>query len=155
MNKLELKYIKIVPIVYSGTDKSQIDNWFNYANNQGWEGLMINRDMVYSYTRTKALLKIKKFDTLDLKIVGYTQGTGKYEHTLGALACKFRDNVVYVGTGFDDLTRDLLWEQRDHLEGKLCEVKYKDITYDKHTSLPSLQFPVFVCIKEDKVKADA
>ena len=70
INKLNLKYIKIVPIVYHGKDKSQIDTWFEYANNQGWEGLMINRDMPYVYTRTKGLLKIKKFDTLDLKIVG-------------------------------------------------------------------------------------
>lgn len=155
VKKLNLKYIKTVPIVYSGKDKSQINTWFEYANNQGWEGLMINRDMSYTYNRTKGLLKIKKFDTLDLKIVGYTQGTGKYEHTLGALACKFRDNIVYVGTGFDDMTRDLLWAQRDHLEGKICEVKYKDITYDKATSLPSLQFPVFICLKTDKNKADA
>lgn len=146
--------VTTVPILYVGTDHNKIIECSILAEKNGWEGIMINRDSPYAFTRTKALLKVKNFKTIDLKIVGWTQGTGKYAHTLGALMCQYKDNIVYVGTGFDDLQRDYLYDQRDHIEGKICEVKYKDITCDKHTGKESLQFPVFMYIKEDKFVAD-
>lgn len=147
--------IQVVKNLYTGTNQNVIYEYLDYAERNNWEGLMINRNAEYAYTRTKGLLKVKKFNTIDLKVVGCEQGTGKYENTLGALLCKYKDNIVGVGTGFDDITRDIIWAQRDHLEGKLCEIKYKDITCDKYTGLESLQFPVFVCFKHDKIKPDA
>ena len=149
-----LNHVKVVPLLYEGTDVSQIDKQLEFAEANNWEGIMINLNSDYIYRRTPTLLKVKKFKTIDLKIVGYTRGTGKYEHTLGAILCEFDGNIVGIGTGFDDITRDLLWAKGDHLEGKICEVKYKDITCDKHTGLRSLQFPVFQGIKTDKTEAD-
>ena len=42
------------------------------------------------------------------------------------------------------------WHNRDNLIGVLCEVKYKEVSYDKSTGADSLQFPVFVRIRNDK-----
>jgi DNA ligase-1 len=147
--------VEIVKIMYSGTDKNSIDAVMNDAIDLGWEGIMINRDLPYEFKRTKNILKYKLFKTIDLKVIGYTEGTGKYAGTLGALECSFNGNSVFVGTGFDDSTRNLLWASIDSVIGRICEVKYKDITSDKSTGLQSLQFPVFVCLKNDKTKADA
>lgn len=36
------------------------------------------------------------------------------------------------------------------MPGRLCEVKYKEISYDKNTGAESLQFPVFISIRTDK-----
>ena len=42
------------------------------------------------------------------------------------------------------------WNHREELVGTLCEVKYKEISEDKDTGMESLQFPVFVRLREDK-----
>ena len=41
---------------------------------------------------------------------------------------------------------------KDNIEGAIIEVKYKEITKDKKTGLESLQFPVFVGIRNDKIE---
>ena len=98
----------------------------------------------------KNLIKVKKFYTMDLKITGYEKGSGKLSGTLGALIVDFKGNTVNVGSGFDDKTRDKLWNIKDSLIGKIVEVKYKEVTKDKKTQKESLQFPVFICLREDK-----
>lgn len=40
--------------------------------------------------------------------------------------------------------------RRYKMPGRLCEVKYKEISYDKNTGAESLQFPVFISIRTDK-----
>ena len=45
-------------------------------------------------------------------------------------------------------------ENAGKIKGKIIEVKYKDITSDAVTGLKSLQFPVFVQIKTDKIEPD-
>lgn len=151
----DLKSLKVVPRFYTGTDQSMIKTCLYAATEQGMEGIMINRDWAYQYKRTKGLLKYKLFNSIDLKVIGFTEGTGKYIGTLGALECQYGDNSVFVGTGFDDDLRDYIWNNQDELLGSIVEVKYKDLTSDKSTTLGSLQFPVFVCFKFDKFEADA
>lgn len=150
----DLMTLKVVPILYSGTDQNEIEVNLIQANREGWEGIMINRNERYQYKRTSAILKYKSFNTIDLECIGMIEGTGKYEDTLGALCCKFGDNVVNVGTGFDDMMRRFIWEKGSWIKGKIIEVKYKDVTSDSVTGLKSLQFPVFVQIKMDKTVAD-
>ena len=64
----------------------------------------------------------------------------------------FKGNEVNVGTGFSDEQRATFWNDRDNLVGKLCEVKYKEVSSDKKTGDESLQFPVFVGIRDDKTE---
>ena len=154
IDKCMLNKLTTVPIMYSGTDQDMVEKCLIEANSNGWEGIMINRDERYQFKRTNAILKYKSFNTIDLECVGMIEGTGKYEGVMGALCCKFGDNIVNVGTGFDDMTRKFLWELGSWIEGKIIEVKYKDITSDAVTGLKSLQFPVFVQIKTDKTQAD-
>lgn len=155
IHQYDLLFLKTVPIMYSGTDQEQIEKCLIEANLNGWEGIMINRNERYQFKRTNAILKYKSFNTIDLECIGMLEGTGKYEGVMGALCCKFGDNIVNVGTGFDDHTRKLIWDLGSWIKGKIIEVKYKDITSDSVTGLKSLQFPVFVQIKNDKEKPDA
>ena len=115
------------------------------------EGLMANLDTEYKRTRHRGILKVKQFYSMDLPIIGIERGSGKLSHTLGALVLDFKGNEVRVGSGFTDEDRKRLWEARA-LIGKLCEVKYKEISKDKKTQMESLQFPVFVRIREDKTE---
>lgn len=144
----ELKNIEVVTMVYEGTDQTQIMKWLDYAIEQDWEGLMLNKDATYKCKRTSDLIKIKKFYTIDLPIVEVLEGNGRLKGTLGALVVKYKDNTVHVGSGFDNETRTKLWGKRDELIGRVIEVKYKEISKDKKTRLESLQFPVYVGLRE-------
>jgi DNA ligase-1 len=155
IRQYNLNTLKTVPILYSGTDQDMIEQCLLDANRNGWEGTMINRNERYQFKRTNAILKYKSFNTIDLECIGMLEGTGKYEGMMGALCCKYSDNVVSVGTGFDDNMRKFIWDQGSWIKGKIIEVKYKDITSDSVTGLKSLQFPVFVQIKMDKNTPDA
>lgn len=143
-----LKNVEVVTMVYEGTDQSQIMKWLDYAVDNGWEGLMLNKDATYKCKRTTDLIKIKRFYTMDLPIVNVVEGDGKLKGTMGSLVVQYKDNTVNVGSGFDDKTRKLFWEKRESLIGRIIEVKYKEITSDKKTKLDSLQFPIFIRLRE-------
>jgi len=144
--------VKIIDVLYSGTDLSQVDILLEKMVKEDKEGLMLNRDTTYKCKRHNGILKVKRFYTMDLEIVDIQEGDGRLKETLGALVVKYKDNIVNVGSGFDDEARDKFWNDRDNLIGKIIEVKYKEITKDKKTGLESLQFPVFIQMRENKTE---
>ena len=143
-----LSNIEVVPMFYEGTDQSEIWKWLDYAEENDMEGVMINLDTPYECKRTKNLIKVKKFYTLDLKVINAVEGDGRLKGTLGALVVDYKGNTVNVGSGFSDKQRKEFWENKESIIGRVIEVKYKEITKNKDTSLESLQFPVFVSLRE-------
>jgi bifunctional non-homologous end joining protein LigD len=82
---------------------------FAAASQQGMEGIVAKRtDSRYvPGTRSKSWLKIKATFDADVVIVGWTEGTGRREATLGSLVMAVYDGgeltfVGNVGTGFDE-----------------------------------------------------
>lgn len=144
--------VKVLPVLYHGTDQSKIEELLEQMVREDKEGLMINTDAPYRRTRHKGILKVKRFYTMDLPIIRCEEGTGRLSGTLGAFVLKYKENEVKVGSGFTDEQREQFWNNRDDMEGLLCEVKYKEISQDKETGLESLQFPVFVGIRTDKTE---
>lgn len=142
--------LDLVPIVYEGTDHSQIWKWLDYAEEHDWEGCMVNLDAPYECKRVKTLIKVKKFFDVSLRVVDIEEGTGRNKGRLGAIVCKYYDNTVKVGSGFSDEQRDYYWSHKDEIVNKIIDVKYKEITTDKKTDLKSLQFPVYLGIRFDK-----
>lgn len=143
-------HVSILPVLYSGTDQSRIWEILEQMVREDKEGLVANLDTPYKRKRHSGILKVKEFYTMDLPIIGYTQGAGRLAGTLGALVLDFKGNEVKVGSGFSHEQREELWRNKDNLTGVLCEVKYKEVSYDKSTGAESLQFPVFVGIRNDK-----
>lgn len=144
--------VKVLPVLYHGTDQFKIEELLEQMVREDKEGLMINTDVPYRRTRHKGILKVKRFYTMDLPIIRCEEGTGRLSGTLGAFVLKYKENEVKVGSGFTDEQRERFWNNRDDMEGLLCEVKYKEISQDKGTGLESLQFPVFVGIRTDKTE---
>lgn len=145
-----LQNIRVVTRVYQGNDKSAIDQWLEYAETHDWEGLMLNKDVPYFRKRHSGLIKIKKFYSMDLPVIGFEEGANRLSGTLGALIVDFKGNEVRVGSGFDDALRAQIWSNQSDYLGKLVSVKYKEITKDKTTKLESLQFPIFERFRDDK-----
>ena len=145
-----LKNVDVVPMFYEGNDKTQIDKWLDYAEKHDMEGIILNLDSPYECKRTKSLIKVKKFYTADLEVIDVIEGEGRLQGTLGALVVNYKGNKVNVGSGFDDITRLDIWTNKNEYIGKIVEVKYKEITKSKDNELESLQFPVYVCTRNDK-----
>lgn len=114
---------------------------------------MINLDVPYQFKRTKSLIKVKKFYTLDLECINIEEGEGKNSGTLGAIVCKYGDNVVRVGSGFTDEQRNYYWNNPSEIIGRIAEIKYKEITQNKNGGV-SVQFPVFCSVRFDKEVGD-
>ena len=149
IKELGTENLEIVQMCYEGYDHSEIWKWLDYAEQNDWEGVIINLDTPYECKRTKNLIKVKKFYTYDLEVIGVEEGTGRNKGTLGALVVKYKNNTVNVGSGFTDEERSYYWNNQDEIIGRVIEVKYKEITTDKKTGLESLQFPVYVDIREN------
>lgn len=144
------KYNLVLPVLYHGTDTKQIYSLLEKMVIEDKEGLMVNLDTPYRRTRHNGILKVKRFYTMDLPIIRCEEGSGRLQNKLGCFVVDYKGNEVKVGSGFSDEQRKEFWERRDELVNTICEVKYKEISSDKHTGLESLQFPVFVTIREDK-----
>lgn len=144
-----IENIDVVEVLYSGTDQSKIGVYLDLMTAQDKEGLMLNRDVTYKCKRHNGILKVKTFYNIDLEVIDVEEGSGRLQGTLGALVVDFKGNSVNVGSGFSDNTRKQIWDNKDDIIGRIIEVKYKEISKDK-TGKESLQFPVFVAVREDK-----
>ena len=149
-----LNNLSIPIIYYEGNDTSAIDTYLQQATIEDKEGLMALRNVEWKNKRHNGCLKIKQFNEIDLEVIDCIEGEGRLQGTLGALVVKFYDSTVNVGSGYDDDTRQMLWRMRDKLKGRVISVKYKEITEDKKTKLKSLQFPVFLELKEEGKKVN-
>jgi DNA ligase 1 len=118
----------------------------------GFEGIMIkSMDAPYLCKRTDSWMKWKPTITVDLKIVGFEQGTGRNADRLGAIICEGDDNgrhiCVNVGSGLSDGDRDEYWRSRDLLLGHLVEVQADAVTQNQDGTY-SLRFPRFLRFRD-------
>ena len=146
---LSLSNISVVENLYAGTDTSKIDELLSVMVDEGREGLMLNRDSRYYRKRHNGILKVKRFYTIDLKVLEVEEGSGRLTGMLGAFVVDYKGNVVNVGSGMTDDQRVEFWQIRHSLPGRGIEVKYKEESSDKKTGLFSLQFPIFVSLREE------
>lgn len=107
--------MSVLPELYHGKDASVIDGFLDQMVREDKEGLMLNYDVPYKQQRHGGILKIKRFYTMDLRIIGAEEGTGRLAGTLGALVLDYKGNEVRVGTGFSDDQREKMWNDRDKI----------------------------------------
>ena len=148
-SSLDLEHISLVDNLYSGIDAAMIDHFLDKMVMEGKEGLMLNRDSKYYRKRHNGILKVKRFYTVDLKVIAVEEGSGRLAGKLGAFVVDYKGNTLNVGSGMSDEQRDEFWRNHDSLPGRVIEVKYKEESSDKKTGLLSLQFPIFVSMREE------
>lgn len=144
-----LENVEVVQMCYEGTDHSKIWKWLDYAEENDWEGIILNLDAPYECKRTKSLIKVKKFFSCDIQCTGIEEGSGRNKGTLGSLVCDYKGNKVNVGSGFSDEDRKRIWQHPEDIIGKIITVKYKEETKNKDGGI-SIQFPVFETVRFDK-----
>lgn len=148
----DFKFFELLPILYVGEDTSMITTLLDEQVAAGEEGIMINlSEALYEFKRTNALLKCKKFNTADLRVIGFEQGSGKYAGKLGAFICEYKGGKVNVGSGLTDEQRTEIYKDPFKYIGTIIEIAYFEETKDS-TGKPSLRFPTFKDFRPDKTE---
>lgn len=151
----DVQWVELVENLYEGNDQNMITELSSVATKNGWEGLMLNvADAPYQAKRTRDLLKVKKFKTVDVRVTGVFEGIGALVGTLGGIHVEFDiDGKTYTskcGSGFTFEQRDKYWANPELLIGKIVELKCFEVSTDKDGSR-SLRFPIWLdIIRTDK-----
>lgn len=119
-----------------------------------YEGVIVkNSKGLWRTKRHPDWMKIKACETLDLPIVGYFEGEGKYQDSLGGLIVDHNGVQVHVGSGFRDDERAEIWRSikisPDDIIGWYLEVEFQEVT-----NADSLRHPVAVRLRKDKGQAE-
>lgn len=128
----------------------QLDEWLDKITSKGGEGLIL-RDPNATYKcgkRSDALLKYKKVQTMDLRIVDWNEGNGKYAGAIGSFVCETDDGEIKVSvSGMPD---ELHFGNPEDYINRIIEVAYFDISVNSVTGQKSLRFPRLKCFRNDK-----
>lgn len=156
LNQLSLPHVKEVPILYAGEDIKQIDILCDEYTDKGREGVMVNiADAPYECKRTKNLLKVKRFNTADVRVLEWEEGTGANKGKLGAVIVEFiaPDNKKYtckVGSGFQKEEREEFFTNPEKIVGHIIEIGYFELSQNQKDNGYSLRFPTFKGLRNDK-----
>ena len=139
------------------TSQEVLDRWTNNAQELGWEGCMLRKDVPYKRGRSKDLLKIKGMQDAEYEVVGvetgkatYNEGGHKEFDIASALYIKHKNNIVKVGSGLSKEQRLRWFDHPEEIIGKTITVQYFEETQDSKTGEYSLRFPVLKYVYEDK-----
>jgi DNA ligase-1 len=144
--------VKAVLPLYIGKDKEVIFQLLDLAVAENKEGVMVSKANAYYVTkRTDGLLKVKVMHTVDLRVIGVEEGSGKNKGTLGALIVDYKGYQVKVGSGFTDEERQLIWSGNDDIIDKIVEVQYFEESNNQDGGI-SLRFPVYKGLRDDKTE---
>ena len=88
-------------------DAAELDARLEALVAAGSEGLMLHhQDALYRSGRSQDLLKYKLHDDAEARVVGYTEGKGKYAGQVGALVVERKDGRRFrLGSGLSDKER--------------------------------------------------
>ena len=138
-------------------DLEEAQDLFKEQLAKGEEGIILkNNDHIWENKRSKQCVKMKEVIEMDLKIVGFAEGTGKASGMTGAIQVENDDGSIKssVGTGLDDATRIDIWGRQDELIGTIVTVKCNGVISRKGVDSKSLFLPVFVELRLDKTESD-
>lgn len=155
LKELDSIYLESVELLYSGNDISMINTLLEEVTSRGEEGLMINiSDAPYQCKRTKGLLKVKKFQTSDLRVISVVEGEGNFSGMLGSIEVEFEHkgqlHRCNCGTGFSQDERIRYFNNPELLINRIVEIKYFEISSNDKGGY-GLRFPVFTGrVRNDK-----
>lgn len=151
-------YLGIVECIEIVNEK-HLEKLKETATKKEWEGLILRKDCEYEGKRSNSMVKIKKFQTEEFKVIDTETGPfrivveGKEEtiETLTAVIIKLDDegNTCSVGSGFTLEERKKYYKKPKEIVGKIIGVQFFERSKDR-TGKPSLRFPVFVANYGDK-----
>ena len=135
--------IKFVPTTLVAEDQTQSQHQLNL--DEGYEGSILRLDSPYQRKRSYNLQKFKDFHDAEATIIGYVDGKGKREGTLGKFLMMDENEVEFgcppgKGYNYKDLA-DMLNNIHDYI-GKVAT-----FTYFERTKAGSYRHPLFKALR--------
>ena len=133
-----------VPTVGVATESQAKD--YHQANlNEGYEGSILRTNDTYACKRSHNLRKFKDFHDTEATIVGYVDGKGKREGTLGKFIMQDDNDVEFgcpPGKGYTYAQlKDILDNIGDYIGERAT------FTYFERTKAGSYRHPLFKCVR--------
>jgi DNA ligase-1 len=106
VNTVTNPYLQIIP-QFKLANKDELMRKLDELVEQGAEGLMLNHDDAYYQDgRSASLLKLKKHQDAEARVIGHIPGKGKYKKMLGSLLVELDNGLQFkIGTGFSNSQR--------------------------------------------------
>jgi len=147
LNNTIADYKKIIDIANDVAETSkEVKDLYKKALDAGYEGVMIkDAQGKYEWKITSAMLKLKPFESIDLKVEGIYDGEDGFEGKAGGIIVDFAGNAVRCGSGFSIATREDMAAQPNKYIGRTAEIKYLEETEEG-----SLRHPNFMRWRDDK-----
>ncbi len=151
----KLKYIELLS-QHIVTEESFANLQEDVAKN-GWEGLILRKNVGYKGKRSKDLLKVKKFFDDEYKVVGIEKGEMTYTEagkgqvtveTMTRAIIEHKGYAVGVGSGWSREQRETFYKNPNKIIGKTIKVNYFEETTNKQGTV-SLRFPTVSYIYEN------
>lgn len=125
---------------------------------KGYEGSVLkNLDAVFKDGTSTDQLKLKLVIEADVRITGFTEGTGKNKDYFGAITFENDEVTIRGQVGVSSMTeklRDWIHENREQVIGKIMELEFNDITRARGSDTYAFSHPRFIELREDKDEAD-
>ncbi|MBY8081127.1 DNA ligase [Vibrio fluvialis] len=98
-----IKYIEHTPVL----SEQELLRYLDTLVNENGEGIMLRKVTArYQAGRSNDLLKLKKHQDAEARVVGYKISNGKYKGLMGSVLVRTDEGTeFYVGTGFSDEQR--------------------------------------------------
>ena len=137
--------------LYPNTEYNwQLDEWLDKITAKGGEGIMLRDPDAYYQCgkRTDALIKYKKTKTMDLRIIDWNEGKGKYTGMIGSFVCQ--DDLEQILVNVAGMPDEIREADPNLFIGKIIEVAYFDESVSKTSNKISLRFPRLKKFRDDK-----
>lgn len=137
-------------------DEEHFQEWVTKSSEEGWEGVMLRKNIGYEGKRTKNLLKVKSFHDDEYIVKGVESGEIRHivngvdveETMLSRIMIEHKGNVVGVGSGFSMEQRRNFHNDPSLIVGKTITVQYFEESQNQNGEF-SLRFPVIKHIFEN------
>lgn len=132
-------------IIAKGSE--HVKHQFAVALDHGYEGLVVKSPgHLYQLKRSWDWMKIKAADPDEVTIIGFNEGTGKFEGNLGSVKCRRKNGVIVDVGGFTDEIRYHIWNNKELWLNEIIEILYHEETPDG-----SLRHPRFNYTNDAKI----
>jgi DNA ligase-1 len=131
------------------TTEEQFTEMAKEAEEAGFEGIMVRKNVGYEGKRSNNLLKVKKFHDSEYTVLGTTNAfirwteNGKQveRECLSNITIEHKGCKVNVGSGFSKEQREMYFESPQDIIGKTVTIQYFEETKNQNGGF-SLRFPV-------------
>lgn len=127
LNYLHFYVVGAVPNLVS--TENEVEDAITEAVSEGYEGIMLKKDVPYFFGRSFDMLKYKKFFDKEFKIVDFEEGNGNLVGIAAAVICETEDGQIFKAgvMGTQDYARDL-FTNKDLYKGKMATIVYQALT---------------------------